>query len=605
MNLPENPSKKDSKITEAPTDAELLKKYIDHHDPEAIEKLIEKHSSLVIAVCYQTLRNRHDAEDAFQQAFFVLADKANTIKNQSSLSSWLYSVAQRESIQILRSKHREQTKPLSEASSMSNKQEPEIDFDELSILHEELKQIPEKYYAPLILCYLEHKTSQEAACELDITVASVKASLETGRKLLKKRLRRRGLGLASVLTVWQTAQAHSADWATTTLLQKTVSACLAKTAFTTVSASATGTVSSATTISSKQLLIKGATWMAISSGKKAIISVIAVLLLIGGTTTAVLMNKKPELPFNKNKTETAKKSSDMIITEPTSFGTDLVFPQDVLLIMQQIKRGWTQDLFNSPRDRRDAYSQEELIKIDENYLNREQEFIKNFLEIANQQKGTWIEITCLKLIACRAPNTLQGKEAVEKLIKITTNTDLKSVSKGLYESTNMSEIPIQSLAPILIDRVKKDPEHPQAARLLASIICSIAATDKDATEPPESFKDAADLIIKYHVDSPDICNFCENLGRGNGSPAWAAEFEQHLRTILEKNRHREVQATALYALASVIKSTGKSRQPEAKRLYEEFIEKFDGSKSYHFAGIEKSLNQDARRELAEMQSSRR
>jgi RNA polymerase sigma factor (sigma-70 family) len=301
MNLHEKPSKQASQTANVPTDAELLQKYIDHHDSEAIEKLIEKHSSLVMSVCYQTLRNRHDAEDAFQQTFFVLANKANTIKNQSSLSSWLYSVAQRESIQILRVKHREQIKPLSEASSMSNKQEPEIDFDELSILHEELKQIPEKYHAPLILCYLEHKTSQEAAYELNITVASVKASLETGRKLLKKRLRRRGLGLASVLTLWQTAQAHSAGWATTTLLQKTVSACIAKTALTTASASATGTVSSATTVSSKQLLIKGATWMAISTGKKTIVSVIAVLLLIGGgTLTSVWMKKTPENIPEKN-----------------------------------------------------------------------------------------------------------------------------------------------------------------------------------------------------------------------------------------------------------------------------------------------------------------
>jgi RNA polymerase sigma factor (sigma-70 family) len=593
----------DSIIKQSQTDGALLRQFVQQGDRSALKLLLEKHSSLVMSVCQQVLGNRHDAEEAFQETFLKLIKKAESIQNYSALSSWLYRVAHREAITIGRQvqQKRKLSKHLSEEPAVSSDHLQSHEFDELNILHEELNELDEKYRGPIVLCYLEGKSQKEAAQELNVTLASLKASVSSGRERLQKRLLRRGLTITTVLAAWQTFQASNTTWATTTLLQKTVSACIAKTALTTASVSAT--VSSATTISTKQLLIKGAIWMAISSGQKTIVGVIAILLLVGGGTTVVLMNKKPELPTNKNKTETVKKSSDMIITEPTSFGANLAFPQDVLLIMQELKRDWTQDLFNSPRDRRNAISQEELKIIDEKYLNREQEFIKNFLEIANQQKGTWIEITCLKLIACRALNTDQGKEAVEKLRKILINTDLKIVSKGLYETTNTSEISIQSLAPFLIDRVKKEPEHPQAARLLASIICRIAATDREATEPPESFKDAADLIIKHHVDSPDICNFCEHLGRGNGSPAWAGEFEQHLRIILEKNRHRAVQATALYALASVIKSTDKSRQAEAKKLYEEFIEKFDGSESYHFAGIEKSLNQDARRELAKMRSN--
>ena len=57
---------------------------------------------------------------------------------------------------------------------------------------------------------------------------------------------------------------------------------------------------------------------------------------------------------------------------------------------------------------------------------------------------------------------------------------------------------------------------------------------------------------------------------------------------------------ALFALASVIQGTIESRQVEAAKLYEEFVAKYDGSEEYHFAGIERALNESAREALKEL-----
>jgi WD40 repeat protein len=61
------------------------------------------------------------------------------------------------------------------------------------VLHEELHRLPEKYQAPLILCYFQGKTQDEAAQQLGWNKWTLKDRLEQGRDLLRKRLTRRGL----------------------------------------------------------------------------------------------------------------------------------------------------------------------------------------------------------------------------------------------------------------------------------------------------------------------------------------------------------------------------------------------------------------------------
>src|SRR5262249_1190567 len=66
------------------------------------------------------------------------------------------------------------------------------------ILDEELNRLPERYRAPLVLCYLEGKTNEEAARQLGRPVGTVWYQLSRGRELLRGRLSRRGVGLSAV-----------------------------------------------------------------------------------------------------------------------------------------------------------------------------------------------------------------------------------------------------------------------------------------------------------------------------------------------------------------------------------------------------------------------
>jgi Sigma-70, region 4 len=55
-----------------------------------------------------------------------------------------------------------------------------------------LNRLPAKYRAPLVLCYLNGQTHDQAAAELGCPVGTVRSRLSRGRDLLRRRLTRRG-----------------------------------------------------------------------------------------------------------------------------------------------------------------------------------------------------------------------------------------------------------------------------------------------------------------------------------------------------------------------------------------------------------------------------
>jgi RNA polymerase sigma factor (sigma-70 family) len=182
------------------SDSQLLLRCADQ-DREALTILVHRYGPLVWRVCQRVLHQADRAEDAFQATFLVLSTRTGSIRKPASLASWLHGVAYRIASRA-RAEHRRDHiggKPIEAATTVDPAQEAA--WRELGrIVEEEVAELPEKLRLPILLCYWEGQTNEEAARHLGWPCGTVKTRLAQARQRLHGRLLRRGVTLPAGLT---------------------------------------------------------------------------------------------------------------------------------------------------------------------------------------------------------------------------------------------------------------------------------------------------------------------------------------------------------------------------------------------------------------------
>jgi RNA polymerase sigma factor (sigma-70 family) len=188
------------RAADALPDRDLLDRFVAHADQDAFTALVERHGPMVLCLCRRVLGHAHDAEDACQAAFLVLARKAASIRKKDALASWLHGVAFHAASNLRRDTARHRDRPVPHRQAPPADPAGEVTWREVKeALDEELARLPERYRAPLVLCYLEGRTRDEAAQLLGWSEGTCRGRLERGREVLRARLVRRGLGLSAAL----------------------------------------------------------------------------------------------------------------------------------------------------------------------------------------------------------------------------------------------------------------------------------------------------------------------------------------------------------------------------------------------------------------------
>jgi RNA polymerase sigma factor (sigma-70 family) len=179
-------------------DAVLLERYTARREEAAFAALVRRYGPLVLGVCRRVLRHEHDAEDAFQAVFCVLARKAGSIAKQSSVGAWLHAVAYRIARKACAGRRRRPMSGTNLPDVAAADDTPDLVWRELGpILDEEVNRLPDKYRRAFVLCYLEGKTNEAAAAQLGCPLGTVLSRLARARERLRARLTRRGLALSA------------------------------------------------------------------------------------------------------------------------------------------------------------------------------------------------------------------------------------------------------------------------------------------------------------------------------------------------------------------------------------------------------------------------
>jgi RNA polymerase sigma factor (sigma-70 family) len=185
---------------EQASDRDLLRRFAGERDEDAFGALVRRHAPMVLGVGLRVLRHYQDAEDICQAAFLLLARKAGTTTWRDSAAGWLYEAAYRLALKARGNAIRRTAREAKVGPKPPPDPLADVTLRDLqAVIDEELTRLPRAYRMPLVLCCLEGKTRDEAACCLGVPLAAVKCRLEEGRKLLRRRLARRGLPLSVAL----------------------------------------------------------------------------------------------------------------------------------------------------------------------------------------------------------------------------------------------------------------------------------------------------------------------------------------------------------------------------------------------------------------------
>jgi RNA polymerase sigma factor (sigma-70 family) len=188
-------------------DRQLLERFAARREEAAFAALVRRHGPLVLGVCRRVLHQEQDAEDAFQATFLALARNPGAVGERGSVGGWLHRVAYRTAVKARarsaarrgherRADRRPPADPLAEVTGR----------DVIAAVDDELQRLPEQQRAPLVLCYMEGLTGDDAARRLGWSVRTLKRRLAQGRECLRRRLTRRGLALPAALLAAGMAQ---------------------------------------------------------------------------------------------------------------------------------------------------------------------------------------------------------------------------------------------------------------------------------------------------------------------------------------------------------------------------------------------------------------
>jgi RNA polymerase sigma factor (sigma-70 family) len=206
------------------SDSELVERALAGPAEAAFHAIVRRHGPMVYRVCWRVLRHPQDTEDAFQATFLVLARSLRTLRRQASLASWLHGVAHRVALKAraqaaarLRREHRvrrPQTLPPEDYAWAEVR----------SVLDAELRRLPDRWRVPLILCYLEGRTQDEAAEQLGWSKCTFKRRLHEARAALGARLARRGLAAPAALAALLLSDCITAAMPADTLIARAAEA---------------------------------------------------------------------------------------------------------------------------------------------------------------------------------------------------------------------------------------------------------------------------------------------------------------------------------------------------------------------------------------------
>ncbi len=161
---------------------------------DIIKETAERNADTVYRLAYSQTKNRHDADDVFQEVFYRYVKKKPVFESLEHEKAWFIRVTLNLTKTQFKSFWKTKTAELTDNEDYGDS---ENGFDEKTVdrlyLQAALKKLPKKYRAVLHLFYYEELQTGEIADILQTSDCNVRKLLSRARKMLKEILEREAL----------------------------------------------------------------------------------------------------------------------------------------------------------------------------------------------------------------------------------------------------------------------------------------------------------------------------------------------------------------------------------------------------------------------------
>jgi RNA polymerase sigma-70 factor (ECF subfamily) len=156
-------------------------------DPDSVARLLETAQPDIRRYARATCRSSADAEDAAQEALWILFRHVGTIRSLLALSAWLFSVVRRECLRLARKAGLAPSIDESEMeAALLSRPEADLRLDVAAAF----EALPPHYRDVALMRDVKEMTIDEIAAALGATRQTVKARLHRARALMREYLTR-------------------------------------------------------------------------------------------------------------------------------------------------------------------------------------------------------------------------------------------------------------------------------------------------------------------------------------------------------------------------------------------------------------------------------
>lgn len=166
---------------------------------EAFSELVWKHSRHIYGVSLRILKNHEDAEDNLQNVFCKVYKNLHRFEGRSRFSTWLVRITINEALMKIRKQHSEYAARLTDPPGTEHEESvvpeaedqhlnPELQYMTSELAAKAFQHLHPSLRKTFLLNKVEGWTHRELACNMGITVATVKSRIFRARARMQQQL---------------------------------------------------------------------------------------------------------------------------------------------------------------------------------------------------------------------------------------------------------------------------------------------------------------------------------------------------------------------------------------------------------------------------------